>query len=112
MKIFTLSDHQESSLPSGGADFILCASVTHTCEIEGITQAGIPGKIALTPTLDAEFLVTGKVFSLENMAETATGIPTPGLLTRAVHTLTPFSAVNIIDLGLAYQPQQLDVVDL
>ncbi len=112
MKIFTLLDQKESSLPKGKADFILAASVTRTCEIEGITQAGIPGKIPLTPTLDAEFLVTGKVFSLENMAETATGIPTPGLLTRAVHTLTPFSTVNIIDLGLAYQPQQLDVVDL
>ena len=112
MNIFTLSDHQESSLPKGKADFILCASVTRTCEIEGITQAGIPGKIPLTPTLDAEFLVTGKVYSLENMAETATGIPTPGLLTRAVHTLTPFSDIIVINLGLDTQPQQIDVVEL
>ena len=112
MKIFTLLDQKESSLPKGKADFILAASVTRTCEIEGITQAGIPGKIPLTPTLDAEFLVTGKVFSLENMAETATGIPTPGLLTRAVHTLSPFSALHILDLGLDTAPQQLDVVDL
>lgn len=112
MNIFKLSDRTRSSLPSGRADFILCASVTRTCEIEGITQAGIPGKIPLTPTLDAEFLVTGRVFSLENMAETATGIPTPGLLTRAVHTLTPFSDLVVINLGLNTKPQQIDVVEL
>lgn len=112
MKIFNLSDQTQTSLPAGKADFLLAASVTRTCEIEGITQAGIPGKIPLTPTLDAEFLVTGKVFSLENMAETATGIPTPGLLTRAVHTLAPFSAIKIIDLGLDTAPQQIDVAAL
>ncbi len=109
MRIFTLPEKRESNLPKGKADFLLAASVTRTCEIEGITQAGIPGKIPLTPTLDAEFLVTGKVFSLANMAETATGIPTPGLITRAVHTLTPFSDLKIIDLGLDALPQQIDV---
>ncbi len=83
--------------------------MTRTCEIEGITQAGIPGKIPLTPTLDAEFVTTGRVFSLENLAETATGIPTPGLLTRAVHTLTPFSAVKVLNLGLVVNPQQCEV---
>ena len=55
------------------ASFLLAASVTHTCEIPGITQAGIPGKIPLTPTLDAELVSTGKVFSLDDPAETATG---------------------------------------
>ncbi len=112
MNIFTLQDNKHSNLPSGKADFLLAASVTRTCEIEGITQAGIPGKIPLTPTLDAEFLATGRVFSLENMAETATGIPTPGLLTRAVQTLTPFAAVRILDLGLATKPQQVEAEDM
>ncbi len=105
MPIYNLTDHTETSLPKGSADFILAASVTRTCEIEGITQAGIPGKIPLTPTLDAEFLATGKVFSLENLAETATGIPTPGLLTRAVQTLRPFAAIKVLDLGLTVRPQ-------
>jgi len=112
MPIKELSDHSQTALPQGRADFLLAASVTRTCEIAGITQAGIPGKIPLTPTLDAEFLVTGRVFSLENLAETATGIPTPGLLTRAVHTLTPFSKLTVLDLGLTARPQQLEVVDL
>lgn len=112
MKIFTLSENRESTLPQGRADFLLAASVTRTCEIPGITQAGIPGKIPLTPTLDAEFLVTGKVFSLENMAETASGIPTPGLLTRAVEVLTPFSTLKVLDLGLAIEPQQIETVKM
>lgn len=109
--IRTLPEHRHASLPEGEADFLLAASVTRTCEIPGITQAGIPGKIPLTPTLDAEFLCTGKVFSLENLAETATGIPTPGLLTRAVHTLAPFAAVKILDLGLTVKPRQCNVID-
>jgi len=110
MHIFTLSDQQKSTLPKGEADFLLAASVTHTCDIEGITQAGLLGKMHLTPTLDAEFISTGKVFSLEDLAETATGIPTPGLLTRAVQTLRPFSALKILDLGLEVTPQQCDLL--
>jgi uncharacterized protein (TIGR00303 family) len=111
MKIYTLFDTKEAALPAGKADFLLAASVTRTCEVAGITQAGIPGRIPLTPTLDAEFVTTGRVFSLENLAETASGIPTPGLLTRAVQTLTPFAAVKILDLGLTVRPQGCDVVD-
>ncbi len=111
MAILTLNTHTPALLPKGEADFLLAASVTRTCEITGITQAGIPGKIPLTPTLDAEFVSTGKVFSLENLAETASGIPTPGLLTRAVQTLAPFGAVKILDLGMAVKPQGCDVVD-
>lgn len=112
MKIYSLTGNDAAHLPEGRADFLLAASVTRTCEIDGITQAGIPGKIPLTPTLDAEFITTGKVFSLENLAETATGIPTPGLLTRAVHTLSPFAMLKILDLGLVVTPQECEVVDL
>ena len=109
MKILSLYTSETDTLPEGRADFLLAGAVTRTCEIGGITQAGIPGKIPLTPTLDAEFVSTGKVFSLENLAETATGIPTPGLLTRAVHVLAPFARVKILDLGLAVKPQRCDV---
>lgn len=98
-----------SPFQNKSADFLLVASVTHTCEIPGITQAGIPGKIALTPTLDAEFISTGKVFSLDDMAETASGIPTPGLLTRAAHTLAPFAQIKILDLGMVRKPSACDV---
>ncbi len=109
MQIRELLDHSNASLPQGRADFLLAASVTRTCEIEGITQAGIPGKIPLTPTLDAEFISTGRVFSLGEIAETPKGVPTPALITRAVHALAPFASMQILDLGLAATPQQCDL---
>ncbi len=105
MKIYNIFTNKEDSFPHGKADFLLAASVTKTCEIEGITQAGIPGMIPLTPTLDAEFISNQKVFSIPDLAETPTGVPTPAIITRAVHNLTPFSSIEILDLGLQIKPQ-------
>ncbi|QOY54742.1 nicotinate-nucleotide--dimethylbenzimidazole phosphoribosyltransferase [Candidatus Sulfurimonas marisnigri] len=105
MKTYNIFTNEEDSLPVGKADFLLAASVTRTCEIEGITQAGIPGMIPLTPTLDAEFITSQKVFSLGELAETPTGVPTPAIITRAVHNLTPFSSIEILNLGLNISPQ-------
>ena len=105
MKTYNIFTNKIDSLPSGKADFLLAASVTKTCEIEGITQAGIPGFIPLTPTLDAEFVMNQKVFSIGELAETPTGVPTPALITRAIHNLNPFSSIEILDLGLQTQPQ-------
>jgi len=106
MKTLNIFTNQTDSLPEGKADFLLAASVTKTCEIEGITQAGIPGKIPLTPTLDAEFIANQKLFSMPELAETPSGVPTPALITRAVENLNPFSALEILDLGLEVKPQQ------
>jgi len=106
MKTLNIFTNQTDSLPEGKADFLLAASVTKTCEIEGITQAGIPGKIPLTPTLDAEFIATQKLFSMPELAETPSGVPTPALITRAVENLNPFSTIEILDLGLEVKPQQ------
>ncbi|WP_373071731.1 nicotinate-nucleotide--dimethylbenzimidazole phosphoribosyltransferase [Sulfurimonas sp.] len=100
--IFT---NELDSLPDGKADFLLAASVTNTCKIKGITQAGIPGLIPLTPTLDAEFIVNEKVYSIDEVAETPTGVPTPALMTRAVHNLDPFESIEILDLGLTTSPK-------
>lgn len=87
------------------ATFLLALSNTNTANIEGITQAGIPGLIYLTPTLDSEFVCTSEVRSLENIAETPKGVPTPALITRAVHQTTPFSNIELLDLGLMKKPQ-------
>jgi len=105
MKTFNIFTNKIDSLPDGKADFLLAASVTKTCEIEGITQAGIPGKIPLTPTLDAEFISSAKVYSLGELAETPKGVPTPALITKAVDDLAPFSTIEILDLGLEVKPQ-------
>ena len=87
---------------------MLAMSNTATANIAGITQAGIPGMIHLTPTLDAEFLATGEVRSLPNVAETPKGVPTPALITRAIHMLHPYTHIELLDLGLEVQPKGED----
>ena len=93
------------SLRAKKATFMLALSNTKTANIKGITQAGIPGMIHLTPTLDSEFVCTGEVHSLENIAETPKGVPTPALITRGVHVLTPYGHVELLDLGLEVKPK-------
>ena len=105
MQTYNIFTAKAEHLPSGRADFLLAGSVTKTCEIEGITQAGIPGKIPLTPTLDAEFIVNEKLYSMPEIAETPSGVPTPALITRAVHNLCSFSIIEILDLVLVAKPQ-------
>lgn len=100
--IFT---NETDSIPKGKADFLLATSVTKTCEIEGITQAGIPGKIPYTPTLDAEFIVNEALYSMPEIAETPSGVPTPALITRAAHNLDAYETIEILDLGLEVKPQ-------
>jgi uncharacterized protein (TIGR00303 family) len=85
--------------------YLLAMSNTDTANIEGITQAGIPGQIYLTPTLDSEFLCTGEVRSLEDIAKTPKGVPTPALITRAVHLLHPFKNIELLDLGIHVKPK-------
>jgi len=93
------------SLRGKSATFMLALSNTKTINIEGITQAGIPGLIHLTPTLDSEFVCVGEVRCLENIAETPKGVPTPALMTRAVHLLRPFNSIELLNLGLEVSPK-------
>jgi uncharacterized protein (TIGR00303 family) len=84
---------------------MLALSNSYTFKIEGITQAGIPNMIHLTPTLDAEFMCVGEVRCLENIAETPKGVPTPALMSRAVHLLKPFHNIELLNLGLEVTPK-------
>ena len=93
------------SLEGKEALFALALSNTATVDIEGITQAGLPGKIYLTPTLDAEFLLTGTLPSLGELPETPKGVPTPCLMTRAVSQLKPFKDIELFNLGLKVTPK-------
>ncbi len=104
VKQFHGNNHFLENIQGKKATFLLAGSVTQTCEIEGITQAGIPGLIHLTPTLDAEFVDSGKLFSLDVMAETPKGVPTPAIITRAVKLLSDFHFESV-DLGLRVKPQ-------
>lgn len=104
VKNITGSVDLAESLRGKSATFLLALSNTKTAEIKGISQAGIPGMLHLTPTLDAEFVCTGEVRSLENIAETPKGVPTPALMTRAVHMLNPFGNIELLNLGLEVDP--------
>jgi len=87
------------------ATFMLALSNTATAKIKGISQAGLPGLMHLTPTLDAEFLSRGKLKSLKKLPKTQKGIPTPALISRAVHLLHPFGRIEALDLGLKTPPR-------
>ncbi len=93
------------SLRGKQANFILALCNAKTYEIKGITQAGIPNKIHLTPTIDSEFVCTGQIRSLEDIAQTPKGVPSPALITRAVHVLKPFCNIELLNLGLEVLPQ-------
>jgi uncharacterized protein (TIGR00303 family) len=111
MQSYNIFTNEPDDFLAAKADFILAASVTKTCEIPGITQAGIPGMIPLTPTLDAEYISNERVYSLGELAETPTGVPSPALITRATHNLAPFSSIEIFDLGLVKKPQNCHLHD-
>jgi uncharacterized protein (TIGR00303 family) len=105
IKIITGNIDFIESLRGGSATFILALSNTETTNIAGITQAGIPNLIYLTPTLDAEFVAVGEVRCLDNIAETSKGVPTPALISRGVHLLRPFKSIEFLNLGLKVKPK-------
>jgi len=111
MPIRRIKDNSIVTTFTTEADFLLAASVTYTCKIPGLTQAGIPGMIPLTPTLDAELITTGKVYSLPQLASTPSGVPTPALITRSAEVLKPFQTLNILDLGLEKKPKQCHLLE-
>jgi uncharacterized protein (TIGR00303 family) len=87
------------------ASYLLGGSVTQTALIDGLSQAGIPGYLHLTPTLDMEFVCDGIPYSLDGVAETPKGVPTPGITVRAIEELTPFAELVNLDLGLTDLPK-------
>jgi uncharacterized protein (TIGR00303 family) len=93
------------SLRGKSATFLLALSNTKTANIPNITQAGIPGLLHLTPTLDSEFLAIGEVRSLQDIAATPKGVPTPALITRAINLLFPFKQIEFLNLGLEVTPK-------
>ena len=49
--------------------------------------------------------VQERVRSLKDIAKTSKGVPTPALITRAVHLLNPFSNIELLNLGIEVIPQ-------
>jgi len=100
------------SLRGKRATFMLALANSKTANIKGISQAGIDGLLHLTPTLDCEFLATGSIFSIDEIAKTDSGIPSPALITRAIHELNPFN-LEFLDLGIEKKPkiEYFDIFD-
>ncbi len=72
------------SIKSGKFLFSFVISYTETCEIPGITFAGIDrDSIQFTPPADAEYLHYGYCKTIDKIPMTPDGKPTPGLLTKA-----------------------------
>lgn len=76
---------------NGKGSFVLVMANTGTAAIPGITAAGASAELNIyTPPLDAELVHTGRIITLTEIAFTPPFIPTPGLITRAVMTLSDF----------------------
>ena len=64
--------------------FVCVISYTKTCEIPGLTVAGVNSELLQhTPAADAEFLYHGECKCINSIPATPDGKPTPALLTRA-----------------------------
>ncbi|HMK46544.1 MAG TPA: TIGR00303 family protein [Methanocella sp.] len=88
----------------GQGSYVLLMGNTDTALIPGITAAGIsPEMTPYTPPLDAELVHTGRILTLGEMALTPEFIPTPGLITRAVITLSDFREFYV-DAGISISP--------
>ncbi len=88
----------------GRGSFVLLMGNTDTAFIPGITAAGIsPELTPYTPPLDAELVETGRILTLGDIPLTPEAIPTPGLITRAVVTLSDFRRYYV-DAGMTISP--------
>ena len=88
----------------GRGSYVLLMGNTDTAFIPGITAAGIsPEMTPYTPPLDAELVHAGRILTLGEMPLTPEFIPTPGLITRAVVTLSDFREAYV-DAGISVSP--------
>ena len=86
--------------------FTVFAASTKTSTIPGITAAGpSPEATLYTPTLDVEYLVTGRPLTLDVIPVTPEGIPTPAVVSRASLRLVPDRRVVVVDAGAWYEPR-------
>ncbi len=82
--------------------FCIILGNTLISTIPGISGAGpTPEKTLLTPNLDAELVMTGRITSLPIKPNTPTGCPTPAFITRAMMELTGIPPL-FINAGLKY----------
>jgi len=92
-------------LSRGVPRFYLFIGSTRTSTIPGISIAGpSPEATLLTPGLDSEYLITGRVISFDVIPMTPDGIPTPAVVSRAVIRAASIPAL-VIDAGSYLSPK-------
>ena len=88
----------------GRGSYTLLMANTDTAAIPGITAAGASAELNVyTPPLDAEFVHTGRIMTLDEIPVIPPFIPTPGIITRAVVTLSDFRD-SYVDAGIRVPP--------
>ena len=79
--------------------FILVCSSTELSQIQGISAAGKDSEAQkLTPSLDAEFIATGKTISASSLPVSPEGIISPAIISKACLNLLD-AEVKIINAG-------------
>lgn len=107
MKIISLQGSNPDFLNSLKEEkplFLVASSYSKTAEISGITVAGLPGKIYLTPPLDMEVLYYGKPKTVLDIATMPEGPPSPVIITSAMRNLIDFP-LHFLDIGLKVKPK-------
>jgi TIGR00303 family protein len=88
----------------GRGSYALLMANTDTAAIPGITAAGASAELNVyTPPLDSEFVHTGRILTLDEIPVIPPFIPTPGIITRAVVTLSDFRICSV-DAGICVPP--------
>lgn len=88
----------------GRGSYVLMMANTETAAIPGITAAGASAELNVyTPPLDAEFVHTGRILTLDEIPVIPPFIPTPGIITRAALTLGGFRDYYV-DAGIKVAP--------
>ncbi len=99
-----------SALLSNSVIPLYVIASTRTSLIPGISLAGAnPELTLLTPTLDVEYLLMGRVLSMDLIPTTPEGIPTPALITRACLNLVGLKGL-VVNAGVFKDPKVPHVV--
>lgn len=85
--------------------FVLVIGSSRTSTIPGLSVAGpSPEGTLLTPGLDAEYFVAGRVISFDVVPATPDGVPTPAVVSRAVARVAGVSSL-VVDAGSYLVPR-------
>ncbi|MCC7530426.1 MAG: TIGR00303 family protein [Candidatus Melainabacteria bacterium] len=90
----------------GKGAFFLCVASSESSDIEGISAAGASPELRrITPSIDAEALVTGRPSGGAALPVSPTGVVSPVVITRACIELAGFG-ITVVDCG-TFKPPEL-----